>query len=357
MTKILFLCAPGQETFVKPVAEHFKTLPDYQVKECYSDKKDEVIQTVSWADIVWQEWADPLCAAVTRHPTMLDNKKLIIRLHSYEVLQYVGGYIKDIDWDRCDALICVADHVRIEAVTQITKLTNLNKNFETFVIPNGVDMEKFPLTEDGWDVGVVNKVKNKGKNIAYIGSVTDKKGPMLMLHAFDKLVHGTICYSGEEGSISLRQPRPDYKLHVAGDFYDLRYLHYWEHMTKEMKLENNIVLHGRVENMPEFLKTMHYVVCSSPWESQNMSVMEAMATGCMPLVHNFPGSKNIYPEMFVWTTIDEFVDKILTMPWSPSTFRKIIQERYDFKDRIKDIEEVMKITQAPSYGESFDVKG
>jgi glycosyltransferase involved in cell wall biosynthesis len=285
---------------------------------------------------------------------MLDYKKVIIRLHSYEVLQNVSGYIRDINWDRCDALICVAEHVRLEAINQIRSFTNLNKNFETYVIPNGVDMERFPLTEDGWDNGLVNKIKNRGKNVAYIGHIGDKKGPMLMLHAFEKLSHHTVV--DDTG-----YPNPflclDHKLHVAGDFYDLRYLRYWEHMTKEMKLENNIILHGAVNDMPTFLKDMHYVVCSSPWESQNMSVMEAMATGCMPMVHNFPGAKDIYPEMFVWTTIDEFVDKILTMPWSPTTFRKIIQDKYDFKERIKDIEEAVHSLDTPMYGESFVVKG
>jgi hypothetical protein len=73
--RILFLCAPGQETFVKPVAEHFKTLSKHQVKEVYSDQAPEILQAIDWTEIVWQEWADPLCAAITRHPTMLNGKK------------------------------------------------------------------------------------------------------------------------------------------------------------------------------------------------------------------------------------------------------------------------------------------
>jgi glycosyltransferase involved in cell wall biosynthesis len=121
-----------------------------------------------------------------------------------------------------------------------------------------------------------------------------------------------------------------------------------------MNLGDNIFLHGIVADMPEWLKDKHYVVCTSPWESQHMGVMEAMATGCMPLVHNFPGAKQIYPEEFVWTTIEEFVDKITTMPWSPSSFRKIVEDRFSLAFTNKQLDEIIdEISKTFYYGQEF----
>jgi glycosyltransferase involved in cell wall biosynthesis len=131
---------------------------------------------------------------------------------------------------------------------------------------------------------------------------------------------------------------PEYRLFVAGTFQELRYEYYWAHMIKEMGLTDNVFYVGFQDNIHEWLANMHYVCCSSPWESQNMSVMEAMASGCMPLVHNFPGAKQIYPAEYVWTTISDFVDLILCEPWQPERFRDVVLSSYAFHDKIKDIE-------------------
>jgi glycosyltransferase involved in cell wall biosynthesis len=237
----------------------------------------------------------------------------------------------------------VAENVRRVAIPQITQMNTTN-NFIVWTIPNGVDLEKYKLTEDD-DRAIfsdcIYPLKKQGKNIAYIGTITNKKGPMLMLQAFERL----ICDD------------EDWRLHVAGDVVDPRYEIYMNHIITEMGLNDFITFYGHQNNILQWLQKMHYVACSSPWESQNMSVMEAMATGCCPLVHNFPGAKEIYPEEYIWTTVNEFADLALSIPWEPETVRKVIEDRYNLIDTNNQIKEVFdEIEKGRLYGEPFQIR-
>ncbi|MCS4525185.1 glycosyltransferase [Clostridium botulinum] len=65
------------------------------------------------------------------------------------------------------------------------------------------------------------EAKKKGFNIAYVGYINFKKGPMLLLHAFKKIF----------------DTDNRYKLHIAGTFDEDRYRLYFNQMIKELGLE------------------------------------------------------------------------------------------------------------------------
>ena len=85
---------------------------------------------------------------------------------------------------------------------------------------------------------------------------------------------------------------------------------YFKQMIKELKLENNITFTGWQDNLDKWLEDKNYILCTSVLESQNISVMEAMSKGIRPLIHNFVGANNIYPNRYIWNTIDECVDML-----------------------------------------------
>ncbi|WP_202695329.1 tetratricopeptide repeat protein [Petrotoga sp. 8T1HF07.NaAc.6.1] len=82
-TKIAFLCLPGLDNFLKDIVETFSL--GYDVKLVVSTDANEITQAIKWADIVWLEWANDLTIFATNKVPEIANKKVICRLHSYEV--------------------------------------------------------------------------------------------------------------------------------------------------------------------------------------------------------------------------------------------------------------------------------
>ncbi|MBY6897396.1 glycosyltransferase family 4 protein [Clostridium botulinum] len=136
------------------------------------------------------------------------------------------------------------------------------------------------------------KLRKKGFNIAYVGYINFKKGPMLLLHAFKKIF----------------DTDNRYKLHIAGTFDEDRYRLYFNQMIKELRLEKNIIFYGWQKDINKWLEDKNYLVCTSVLESQGLGIMEAMSKGIRPLIHNFVGAKEVYPEKYVWSSLDDIIN-------------------------------------------------
>lgn len=82
---------------------------------------------------------------------------------------------------------------------------------------------------------------------------------------------------------------PEFTFHIAGIFQETRFEVYMRHMIEQMGIEDNVVFHGWVENIPDWLKLMNYIISNSPWEGCPMNLIEAMACGIKPLIYNLAG--------------------------------------------------------------------
>ena len=128
--RIGFLCLPGLETFIKPIAEHFSI--NYNVRTCYSNSLPELESVVNFCDLVFIEWMNELSVEITQKLPQLKDKKVIIRCHSYEAL---SGYAKGVNWNVVDSLLFVADHIKDLVIGQFPKLPEFT---DIHVVPNGV---------------------------------------------------------------------------------------------------------------------------------------------------------------------------------------------------------------------------
>ena len=127
--KIAILCLPGYESFLEDIVNHLKARHDVQT--CYTNNEQEIELHVEWADIVWLEWANSIAAHVTHKIPSVSQKKVICRIHSYEVLH---GYLPRIDWSKIDMAIFVASHVRDIAFETCPSIINETK---CHIIENG----------------------------------------------------------------------------------------------------------------------------------------------------------------------------------------------------------------------------
>ena len=326
-TKIAVICAAGLETFLKDIVDFLKTR--HEVKVCYTTNVQEIVSAIMCSDIVWLEWANELTIALTNHTKeILKDKHVICRLHSYEALV---GFIQKIKWERINDLIFVAKHIRDISIKQIPELPQLVNNIH--IIPNGVNMDKFKFNK-----------RKKGWNIAYLGSINYKKGPLLLLHAFWELVR-----------IDKR-----YQLFIGGKIEDGRYELYFDQMTQEMGLEENIHFDGWIENqnINTWFKDKQYIICTSILEGHPVGVMEAMASGLKPLIHNYVGARNSYPDKYIWNTIPEFITMATEEEYDSGEYREFIETNYSLEIQLQRIDKIITAAgkENTTQSQSVDLK-
>lgn len=88
-TKIVFLTVPGIGWgFIDNKVEALSLI--YDVKFVVSTDGEEIKEAVEWADIVWLEWANEMAVHVTNNVSSIKDKKVICRLHGYEVFSDYG---------------------------------------------------------------------------------------------------------------------------------------------------------------------------------------------------------------------------------------------------------------------------
>ena len=58
-----------------------------------------------------------------------------------------------------------------------------------------------------------------------------------------------------------------------------------------------------------------------------ISILEGMSKGLMPVIHNFPG-REIYPNEYIFNTLDEFVNIVLKLKVEPTLYRSIVVDKF-----------------------------
>lgn len=307
--KLVFFIKKGINSFVDDIVKALSK--EYETKFITVSNFKQIDNWMAWADISWFEWCDELIA----YGSKLDiakEKKLICRLHSYEAFT---NHVTNVQWENVNITIFVAEHIRDFVLDRVKSLNRCN----TTVIPNGIDLTKFKFRN-----------RKPGFNIAYVGYINHKKGPMLLLHVF-KAIFDT---------------DNRYKLYIAGTFQEPRYALYFNHMIQEMGLQKNVFYEGWKEDIDNWLDDKDYIISTSLLESQHLSVMEAMSKGIKPVIHNFVGAMNIYPKKYIWNTIDEAVEIVTNFrDYHSFEYRQFIQDNYNFNMQLTRISNLIKDLQ------------
>jgi glycosyltransferase involved in cell wall biosynthesis len=304
---VAFLCLPGLESFLGDIVTQFSQLGP--VRTCYSTEPDDLQAALEWAEVVWIEWANELAVTLTGHPTLLDGKRVICRLHSYEAF---APHVEQIKWEKINDLIFVAPHIKDHACKAVPDLSERVRDI--YVIPNGIDLGKYRFVE-----------RKPGRNLAFLGFINYKKGPQLLLHAFAELIRRD----------------PDYRLHIAGQYQDDRYRLYLKQMLPELELEGKVSFDGWIDDVESWLADKNYVVCSSVLESQGMGIMQAMAMGIKPVIHSFVGASEIYDGEFLWTRISEFADQVQSSEYDSQRYREFVESRYSLEKTNAELSKVL----------------
>ena len=306
MKKISFICLAGLDQFIDPIIDG---LSGYNTRKFIIRSKQDIHNAIDWGDIVWFEWANESAIVGTNYEG-IKGKKVIIRLHSYEVFM---DFAKRINWTPVDRLIFVAPHIR-EILKEF--LPDIEEKVKTDIVFNGIDLDKTTFQERG-----------PGHNIAWVGFINYKKNPQMALQILKKLV----------------DIDKQYKLHVAGSYQDSRYKIYLEYMIKEMDLQDNVIFHGWIDDMEGFWNDKNYLLHTSLQEGHSLATLEALGRGIKLVIHNFRGSRGLYPKDIIFNTIDEAVDKITGNCYNTRGYRDwIIKKNWTLKSQLAQTKQIIE---------------
>jgi glycosyltransferase involved in cell wall biosynthesis/tetratricopeptide (TPR) repeat protein len=262
----------SQNAFGKDIVAHLKQ--NHNVKFFEGTTVGEIQQLMQWADLSWFEWCDQMLIEATKLPK---SSPIICRLHSYEAFTNMPDHV---DWSKVDRLIFVN-----QSVDQITGKLHPGLSTDRIVIHNGVDTGKFNIPAN----------KKLGKNVCSVGFINYKKNPALMLQCF-KAIHN---YD------------PEFKFFIAGEIQDARYNFYFDHLIPKLGIP--VQMDGWITDVQKYYENKDFVISTSIFESFHYSIAEGMASGVMPLVHNWPGSENLYPEKYRFNTPDECASLVMDL--------------------------------------------
>lgn len=217
------------------------------------------------SDIVLHGWA-------TGTP-VVNKARNIVFLRRYELFD--GGLAK-VEWAKVQALICVNSWFKsvAETIFEAEKI-----KVPVHLIYNAVNLEKWSYSE-----------RKPGKRIGMACFVHTKKNLPLALQILAAL------------------PK-EYELHIAGAIQDSCLAEYLVHASKAM--DRDVHLHGQVpaNHLNDWWGEMDYCLSTSMSEGNPNNVIEAMAKGIKPIVHNWPGAEDQFAG-HLFNTAKEAADMI-----------------------------------------------
>ncbi|WP_315701799.1 MULTISPECIES: glycosyltransferase [unclassified Bradyrhizobium] len=290
----LDILKPQELSFLRDIIAYLA--PDHDIRFLHSRNERELLEAIAWADIVWLEWClEHAVWATNRVDMRAQAKKVIVRLHSTEVID--GRFPHQVKWEAVDHLIFVSEDIRDELFKQ---LPDLPKHVSHSVISNGIDCNRFAPGPDAGDPF----------RIAWVGDVAMKKNPMLALQILRRLV----------------DIDPRYHLHVAGEVSCARTARYLDHLIGAMDLSRSISFYGRVADIEHWYRDKGVLLSTTLYESFGMNIGEAMASGCWPVVHDYPGAAKTWPQDALFASVDQAVARILQA--QSNAYRSFVVERY-----------------------------
>ena len=298
--KVAFFCGADGTTFLNDIVRFISQR--YETRVFEGKTEAELRELMQWCDIAWFEWCTNLAAAASEIGACC---KRIVRLHRYEAYE---KWPQQMNWNNVDVLVTVGNDATIHALRQ--KVPTIEHQTSIEVVPNGVDLTKFTRRE-----------RPRGKNLAFVANLRMVKNPAFVLQCMQKLHYID----------------PEYRLHLAGSFQDEVLEAYLRQMVDALDLAGCVSFDGWQSDVNAWLQDKDFIVSTSICEGHPVGILEGMACGLKPVIHNFLGARDIFPEEFIFNIAEQFCEQVLSPCYEPDRYRRFVEDRYSLAGQLRNV--------------------
>lgn len=274
---------------------YFKSAFEARGCEFSLGRPDEAVWREPSPDVVLHGWTQKESAPV-------NGAKNLMFLRRYELFD---GGLDEVDWSRISGLICVNDWIG-EIATRVFKQRGIG--IPVHVIYNGTDTARWTYRERG-----------PGKRIGMACHVHPKKNLPLAAQILGTLPKG-------------------YELHIAGEVQDPCTAEYLNHIGKATR--RRIIIYGHIPHgqLDFWWEQMNYCLSSSMSEGNPNNVIEAMAKGIKPVIHNWPGAQEQFGE-FTFNRVEHAAAQILSDSYDSAQYLSLVQSKFSLAniERVVDL--------------------
>lgn len=287
---VRILVAGHDLKFLTPIISRLERNPRYEV--LIDQYEGHVIRDparsarlLERADLVFCEWCLGNAEWYSQHTRQ--DQPLIVRLHLQERSL---KFLDRIDWDRVNRLIFIAPEVMQQCLAERPFLAEQSALIYNPIPCNELDQPKLEGAEH---------------NLGLIGISPKRKGPHLAAQILERLNtldrRYTLFIKGQA-------PWEHGWLWTRDD--ERRYYHDFYAQVRESPCVNSIVFDPPGRDVATWLTKIGIVLSTSDFEGSHQAVAEGMASGAIPAIRNWPGAAALYPERFVFTSVDRAVEAI-----------------------------------------------
>ena len=266
--------------FFSALLDYLKSRSDMEVRvdhwaalKVHDPQRSE--ELLNWADVVVCEWCGPNALWYAKHKR--PGQRLVVRLHRFELY---AAWPARLDIDAVDAVICVSPHY-----AELTrKLTGWPEN-KIVVVPNWVDIDQLHRP----------KLEGARHHVGFIGMAPSRKRFDVALDVLEELRRDDPRFT-----LFVKSKLPwDYWWIWQKDEERVHYEEVFRRVRRSPALAGAVVFDPYGRDVGAWLRRIGFMLSTSDDESFHLAPAEAMASGAVPALLNWPGAETIYDQHWI----------------------------------------------------------
>lgn len=234
------------------------------------------------ADVIWCEWC--LGNAVYYSRRKRDDQRLIVRLHAQEMNL---PFRHRVDWQRVDALVAICPPNYEQLRADLGARGGVVRFVPNLIDAEGLAQPKLPGAEF---------------RLGLLGAAPRGKRPDLALELLQRLRASDTRYS-----LSIKGRFPWEYDWLWSDAVERAYYEEW---FEQVRRTPGAHFEG-FGDVARWFRGVGVILSVSDAEGSHQAVAEGMASGCVPCIRGWSGAGRLYPEEYVFQSLDEATDMIL----------------------------------------------